>query len=182
MKGLLRSKTFKKNLKKWLFMYVGTLCILTSVITYSKYMSSFSSHTEAKVAKFNIIVEYLDKCLNQSTDLACSTDITRPLETYDFYFKVDTSELEVSSFVVITPRIDLAYTDSFSIKSIKEVNEDLTTEIDSLDRIEYTINPNDSKQIRYYKVTLKHTIQANDSAGNVNDHTLIVGYSAKQID
>lgn len=182
MKGLLHSKTFKKNLRKWLFMYVGALCILTSVITYSKYMSSFSGNTEAKVAKFNIKVDYLDKCSNQSSDLACSTDITRPLETYDFYFKVDTTELDVSSFVVITPRIDPTYTDSFKIKDIIEVKENLTTKISSLDKIEYTINPSDSKQVRYYKVTLDHTIKDNDSAGNVNDHTLIVGYSAKQID
>lgn len=192
MKGLLHSKTFKKNLRKWLFMYVGTLCILTSVITYSKYMSSFSGNTEARTAKFNIKVEKLYKCDNKLTETSCQTEATRPLEKYDFYFKVDTTELEVSSLVVITTKAnENLYGDAFKINKIEEVDkngesnankagESIT--INDEGKINYTINPNDAKQIRYYKVEVNHTIQDSDSNGTSNDNALLVGYSAKQID
>ena len=39
MKGLLHSKRFKENLYRWLFMYVGVIALLTTVITYSKYVT-----------------------------------------------------------------------------------------------------------------------------------------------
>lgn len=180
MKGLLHSKTFRTNLKKWLFMYVGTLCIFTSVVTYSKYVSSFKSDDEGEVARFNIKVEYLNECSNTNNDASCVLPATRPLENYDFYFKVDTSEIDVKSFVVITTQINPKYTNYFEIKEIVEVDKNLKSILERLDKIEYTVMPTDIEQVKYYKVSISHNIQATDSAW-VDDNALIIGYSAKQV-
>ena len=37
---LLHSKLFRQNLFKWIFMYIAALGLLTSVITYSKYITA----------------------------------------------------------------------------------------------------------------------------------------------
>lgn len=182
MKGLLHSKTFKKNLRKWLFMYVGTLCILTSVITYSKYMSSFSGNTEAKVAKFNIEVEKLYKCDNKLTETSCQTEATRPLENYDFYFKVDTTELEVKSHVVITVKVNEAYTTNgtFKINNIYEVVDNLT-DTSKPANMEFDISPEETG-VKYYRVNVSHKISESDQNGNISNSVLSVGYSAIQLD
>lgn len=184
MKGLLHSKTFKKNLRKWLFMYVGALCILTSVITYSKYMSSFSGNTEAKVAKFNIKVEHVDQCASIQESVCLTGENTRPLEQYEFYFKVDTTELEVKSHVVITTRINESYQDDevFKINKIVEVTKDLKDIPNSKPaQMEFDVSPEDTG-IKYYKVTVDHKITDYDMGGNISPKVLSVGYSAIQID
>lgn len=54
MKGLLHRKRFKKNLIKWLCMYVGAILLFTNVVTYSKYMSRQVMKDSSRVARFNI--------------------------------------------------------------------------------------------------------------------------------
>ena len=57
MKGLLQSKIFRKNLKKWLCMYVGALLLLTTVVTYSKYISKYNVDDDARITKFDVTVK-----------------------------------------------------------------------------------------------------------------------------
>ncbi|MCI8548664.1 MAG: hypothetical protein HFJ38_07270 [Bacilli bacterium] len=114
MKNLLQSKGFKKNLLKWLFMYCGVMCILTIVVTYSRYLSSQSYQDTAKVAKFDINVEAVSCSEMDSGDIrttpnnvACidnnsSAGSLRPDPKVGFYFKVDTSKLEVNANVIIS--------------------------------------------------------------------------------
>lgn len=184
MKGLLHSKKFKTNLRKWLFMYVGTLCILTSVITYSKYMSKFNGESEARTAKFNIKVEHVDKC-SSLEDLVCLTgENTRPLENYDFYFKVDTTELEVKTRVVITVKVNEPYATngSFRINNIVEVTEELKDIPNSIPAVmHFDVSPNDTG-VKYYKVSVDHLITDYDINGNASPKVLSIGYSATQID
>lgn len=182
MKGLLHSKTFKANLRKWLFMYVGTLCILSSVITYSKYMSSCNSSNEARPAKFNIKINYVDTCENNDDGESCSTDENiRPLENYEFYFKVDTTEVEVASNIAILAEINTTYKETFSKVKIVEVDETLKNVINEEPDMSYTLLPQDTG-VRYYKVIVKHKITQQNSIGNSNNNSVLtVGYSVEQI-
>ena len=64
MKGLLQSKRFKKNLGKWVFMYVICMGIFTTVITYSKYISNMLDDDDsARVSKFNVGLKYCKDAL-----------------------------------------------------------------------------------------------------------------------
>ncbi len=125
MKGLLHSKRFKNNLKKWLFMYVGVMGLLTTVITYSKYMSKFEGSSVASVAIFNVDINYSD-C--ESTDIkedginVCQSAIKRSTSVIDYYFTVDTTGLEVNTLLALTIYVNK----DFNIKelTISDINED----------------------------------------------------------
>ena len=54
MSKLLHSKTFRKNLFKWIFMYICALLVIFTVVTYSRYITKSSLGDEAKAAKFNL--------------------------------------------------------------------------------------------------------------------------------
>ena len=71
MKKLLQSRKFRKNLGKWIFMYVICMGLFTTVVTYSKYISKMlSSNDEARVSKFNVKLRYCENenCENGGTD------------------------------------------------------------------------------------------------------------------
>ncbi len=194
MKELLHSKVFRRNLKKWLFMYVGTICLLTSVITYSKYISAFNGSDSARPAKFNVKVNFDEIACPEpivgSFSSTCDLGSSRPLPAYDFKFNVDTSELEVNTLLVLTLKTGEGFTLPDSIvevdetgKKIKDVS--LESIIDSNNK-KITLNINDSNrdQIRYYKATLAYD---NEGATKFNVAKkdvigLMVDYSATQID
>lgn len=125
MKRLLHNKKFRKNLSKWLFMYGATLMIFTSVVTYSKYFTKLASNDNARVAKFNISVNYLGENLN---DINCKTNeicltsdkVYAPGDTINYYFKVDTKELEVKTLVDVTVRL---VDRNFKIVSVQVKND-----------------------------------------------------------
>ena len=101
MKGLLHSKKFRRNLYKWLFMYVGCIALLTTVVTYSKYMSTFQSSDTARVAKFNVEVKSNEICDDINTEY-CNKETYRTTSYIDYYFTVDTTELEVKTQLYLT--------------------------------------------------------------------------------
>ncbi len=121
MKGLLQSKIFKKNLKKWLFMYVMCMGLFTTVITYSKYISNMLDGSDsARVSKFNIALEYC-------SDATCNEGIKgnevfrqNPTSEMVYYFAVNTSNLEVSADLILTINVDT----HFKIKEIEKVETD----------------------------------------------------------
>lgn len=108
MKGLLQSKIFKENLRKWLFMYVGTIALLTTVITYSKYVSSLGDNDQARGSKFDIIITPIScpKPADEDNSFCSveysSTSTCRPGATIASCFTVDTTGVEVSSDVWLT--------------------------------------------------------------------------------
>lgn len=127
MKGLLHSKRFKANLRKWLLMYVGVMGLLTTVITYSKYISSLMTTDESRVTKFNVSInfdgdEYCTKD-NTTTDSqgrqSCSGLTVRPSGKIVYRFSVDVSELEVNSVLNLTIKPD----EHFNIDSIKDITD-----------------------------------------------------------
>lgn len=118
MKGLLHSKYFKKNLSKWLFMYVLCMGLFTTIITYSKYISNiFSSYDKARVSKFNINLIYCkdESCSNEGT--AYDPEKYRPTGEIVYYFAVDSSNLEVNADVIFTISVD----NHFKIKKVEEI-------------------------------------------------------------
>lgn len=111
---LLHSETFRKNLLKWIFMYIAVICLLMSVITYSKFISSFGSDDAARSSKFNVKIEPIatqtscpdDELSNSpegtTTSILCST--SRPTSTLEYYFRVDVTDIEVKSEVYLRAR------------------------------------------------------------------------------
>lgn len=120
MKGLLHSKRFRKNLYKWLFMYAGVMLLLTTVVTYSKYMTSQTMGDSARVTKFNVKINFNEEsgCINDNYENTCETKNYRPTEEIVYNFTVDTSELEVTTDLAVTVKVK----DDFDFISLKDEN------------------------------------------------------------
>lgn len=182
MMGLLHSETFRKNLSKWIFMYIAVICLLTSVITYSRFISSFGTDDEARSSKFNVKIEPIatqDSCPDDteteggessSTAVLCTT--SRPTSTLEYYFKVDVTEIEVKAEVYLRARAgDENYQTSSSKMSnmlIEDISicKDMTcTEFEDTKKIDaksgsITIpvdgKNKDKQNIYYFKVNAKY--------------------------
>lgn len=121
MKGLLHSKKFRKNLYKWLCMYVGVLMLFTSVVTYSKYVSMISAKDKARVAKFEIEV-LPDGCtVEADREKTCSIGEWNPLESKTFNIKVK-GDFEVEVKMLLLYEINRK--DGFKIVSITDDETD----------------------------------------------------------
>jgi len=187
MKGLLHSKLFRKNLCKWFFMYIAVIGIFTSVVTYSKYISSMQSNADkTKVAKFDASITYDRICTEIEENQICDIGSYRPTSNISYYFTVDTTNLEVSTMFIT--RITIL--DVFKNIKIYDVTEN------EIEMTNFTNNGNvytliedinlGQNYIRKYKVTMDFNSGAaldNDysSEHNING-AVIVGYSATQKD
>lgn len=114
MKGLLHSKRFRRNLKRWICMYVGVLVLFTSVVTYSRYVSNLSLNDEAKVTKFNVNIGK-GKASTES-----GKDPFLPTDTIYYTFTV-TPDFEVKTLLALTVNAE----DRFTIESIVEETSNL---------------------------------------------------------
>ncbi len=176
MKGLLQSKKFKNNLKKWLCMYVGVMLLLTTVITYSKYISKFQGSTKASPAKFQIELEPFD--IDQSTHLA--TDEL----TYKFY--VDVSNVDVASTLKILTFVD----ESFNIVSTSDgfVSQDNneTTQLGKKMLVYKAKVPTDLSGKKEFEITVKYNNSDNlDLSTDYNNPSVFekivtIGYKIEQ--
>lgn len=198
MKGLLHSKRFRKNLKKWLFMYVGTLLLFTTVVTYSKYISSFGVSDEARVTKFNVVASPLNNtnCSGEDENKTCITDNYRPTSEIPYDFTVK-SELEVKTILALTINVDT----NFNILKIEEVVGDTTTPIykkdEEVSNSNYTVSTESveagvititrnieasSTEEKIYRVTVKYKYDektySSDKVKNIN--VVRIDYSATQ--
>lgn len=181
MKELLHSKLFRRNLYKWLFMYVGVMCLLTSVITYSKYITSMQGNDSARVAKFNVAITYDNKCVN--SEVACDYGSLRPTENIEYYFTVDTTELEVKTLLITNINVHEDFTNIrlYNLTDNKEVTD---YEINNNKiTITETIKPNENNYVRKYKVTcnFNSAVDSKYQATHNYSDALVVGYSATQI-
>ncbi len=102
---LLHSKMFRQNLCKWVFMYIAAIGLLTSVITYSKYITSMMNDGKSRTSKFIVKIDpYNDSSFNCPLDnpKECVTNVrVRPTKEIEVYFKLDLNELEVKSNIVL---------------------------------------------------------------------------------
>lgn len=197
MKGLLHSKRFKKNLCKWLFMYVGCMLILTTVVTYSKYMSTIQSSDSARVAKFNVEVYNYD--CNETITNNCNLDWYRSTSSIDYYFVVDTTDIEVKTQLLVT----LYIKDDFELanKTLTDVtNPEMPKEYTLKDPISVTDNTNfnylviDNPELstieaaqgskKIFKISLKYINNKNVDYAHFNGNNkdiVKVAYSAVQL-
>lgn len=111
MKGLLHSKIFRQNLGKWLCMYVGAILLLTTVVTYSKYMMGVQGVDDAKPAKFNVDVVGLDEdnqVINDNVvSLGSKRRINAPL-TFDIKINTEIEAMaNLTAYLYIDPRFEL---------------------------------------------------------------------------
>lgn len=197
MKGLLRSKRFRNNLYKWITMYVGVMLVFTSVVTYSKYMSSFPYEDNSRIAKFEVEIDTIDEKMcktdGETNEKICDMGSISPLGELNYYFKVDTSELEVDTMLVLNIEVDK----DFEAKNILETDNinNLLTATKASDKIKETCVGTacnqikrtikaGSKKITYYKLSLKYKGElSNPEAASTKEYKDIVkiGYSATQL-
>lgn len=190
MKGLLHSKKFRRNLYKWLFMYVGCIALLTTVVTYSKYMSTFQSSDTARVAKFNVEVENRD-CTDEITD-NCNLDWYRSTSNIDYYFTVDTRDIEVKTQLYFTLYINKNF--SLVDNTLVEVdgeNYSLSDPVSVAGNDQYNfitlkddnlniVNPEDGS-LKIYKITLKYNGTDYTNFNGTSKDIFRVAYSAVQM-
>lgn len=102
---LLHSKMFRQNLCKWVFMYIAAIGLLTSVITYSKYITSMMNDGKSRTSKFIVKIDpYNDSSFECPEDnpKSCVTNVrVRPTKEIEVYFKLDLNELEVKTNIVL---------------------------------------------------------------------------------
>lgn len=121
MNSLLHSKRFKKNLFKWLMMYCGVLCMLTIVVTYSRYITTYNGSDDARVAKFALDMTYSKICQNQESGTTCDMGNTRPEEYLEYEFNIDATKGEVNTIVVANVIINKSF-EFISLTPIKGNN------------------------------------------------------------
>ena len=188
MKGLLHSKIFKKNLAKWFVMYLGVISLLTTIITYSKYMSELQTMSDsARVAKFNIKVIPNNSCDLENNN-CLGIEKVRPTSTLSYDFTIDLTELEVSTDLILTLYINK----DFEFISLEKLEGNQYQEISDFkltnDQRETLYNYGSltsqfisvtHKPILKYRVKVKYKYSSKEIFSN-NKNIVKIGYSAIQ--
>jgi len=201
MKDLLHSKRFRENLYRWLGMYIGVILLFASVVTYSKYMVGFSGKDNARVAKFNIEINYNEAngCRPEAAE-TCLVGKYRPTSEIPYYFTVNTKKIEVRTLFALTINVD----PNFKIISLQKLDTSISPEeykdIDLLDKQENnkinlidTVAPNKGKETKY-KIIVQYNgsnIQKDKDGNPYYEHGIdnietigkivTVDYSAEQL-
>lgn len=194
MKGLLHSKRFKEKLYRWLFMYVGVIGLLTTVITYSKYVTQFTSEEKsARSAKFEADIVYTDSLGNGCDEkvTGCTTGVYRPTSQIKYYFRL-TADFEVLADLYLTVRIarktDNITPEDFKIVSIRNVKSGESIQIDDPKKKTLTIQ-NEYDDVTgkmttindIYEVVVEYTGDINSETFSTEEKPIIeVGYTASQ--
>lgn len=182
MKRLLQSKRFKRNLQKWLCMYVGAVLLLTSVVTYSKYITSLGLAEGARVTKFRVKVTS-DNCTDKGI---CETDEYSQVSNIPYNFRIDTTELEVRTFLSVSIDVDPDFLilsvkeDDGTViydsdKSFTECNDDSSCNYEIKDYRAYKFKDIDKKLNR---IRLDRIVKASDNI--VREYTITVKYNKNE--
>lgn len=191
MKGLLQSKIFRKNVGKWLFMYVGVMLLLATVITYSRYISSLQGSDKASTARFHLNVS-----CTSSNGKDCDSDTDPYPATEDlilaYTFTVDASEIDVKSklklMTFIDPSFELISINDNSISYQKCVDSSTTKCPDSsilyfLDTIDL---PNELTESTTFEINVKYKGDINSLSKDPTNPTkfgevVTIGYAVEQV-
>lgn len=207
MKGLLQSKKFRKNLKKWLCMYVGALLLLTTVVTYSKYISKYNLDDEARITKFDVTINNIENddltCTGEVDKLECkTTNKYRPTTKIPYEFIV-TPNFEVNTLLATTIYVPI----DFNIEKLEEVNGEVLydpknnielvkpeklqetnadgekVDVATIITIKRNINvaENNANEPKTYKITTKYNYDEEKYKSEDNMLVIKVGYSATQV-
>ena len=104
MSNVLHNKMFKANLIRWFVLYIGVISVFTTVVTYSKYITTLPAENTARTAKFNVKITNDKICSSLST--MCNLDKYKPYDEIEYYFTVDTTEVEVLADLVLKISVD----------------------------------------------------------------------------
>lgn len=99
MSNILHNKIFRANLVRWIVLYIGVISVFTTVVTYSKYITTLPTKDNARPAKFNVTIKNDKICSTLST--LCNLESYKPYDEIEYYFTVDTTEVEVLADMVI---------------------------------------------------------------------------------
>ena len=195
MGGLLHSKTFRTNLLKWFVVYIGVLGIITTVVTYSKYISQAASNDTARPAKFNVTINNTKICSTTSAGL-CDLAQFKPYDELEYYFTADLTELEVRTTLVLNITVDSEY------EVLEFTDVDNSRHIDLRNMGAFNGNINDNIQIIYKNdndITIQLIQEVAPSVDSLNYIVTVklknanyntsyenkfvkIGYSATQVD
>lgn len=194
MKGLIHSKKFRQNLYKWLFVYIGVLGLLATVVTYSKYISSLGTNDEARITKFKVGIEFAEECGEGSNNTECNMGNHLPFEDMIYYFKVDTREIETAANIYLTASIQGDDASNYKITSIEEEikNGDGEPTYNKLNKDttvtgEYqTVKLPVSNDVKVYRAIVQYVPGQGDNEtypveGDKSSYSLYIGYSASQV-
>lgn len=181
MKGLLHSKKFRTNLYKWLFLYVGVMMLFTSVVTYSRYITSLQTDEQSRVASFEVGIDYMN-CKNVATNdtkRICNSGDYRPTSEMKYYFTIDTTKLEVNSLFVLS----ITVKPEFKVLGLKRDNKavDITGINNNVIRLQEQISAGEGGP-SVFELTVLY--QGNDIVYNKEQtiqNLVKIGYSATQI-
>ena len=183
MKGLLHSKLFRKNLFTWLFMYIGIMGLFTTVVTYSKYISSMQNTDGARVAKFDASITYDGVCAGINENEICDIGSYRPTSEMSYYFTVNNKDIEVSTIFVTRISV-LEYFKNIKIYDVTDTETEVTEFVKNGNTFTLTEDLHVSETyIRKYKVTMEFDYEKYDSDHSESqsyNSALTVGYSATQ--
>lgn len=157
MKNLFSNVNFRRNLFRWIFMYVGVMLLFTTIVTYSKYIAHFTNEASSRVAKFEVGVDYLEVegCKPGEKETICQTGLYRPMSEIPYYFNV-TTEFEVRFFFVLTIHVaedfEIVGLYSKSLDDDDYQSVDFTRDDNNEIRLEKTTAPNEAKNTQYMLV------------------------------
>lgn len=191
MNMLFRSKRFRNNLKKWLIMYIIVMSLMSTVITYSKYITTKTSSDSARVAKFDIKIA-TNECQVEN-DTCLKREKYRPTTPLTYEFTVDTSNLEVSTdlalIIYVLKDYEIVKYEEYDSTTEEFVPKELTagSVLENSDYLIYKnldhtiINISDVKELKY-RLTVKYKTTNNYQESIVNNpKTVMIGYTAIQI-
>lgn len=185
MKGLLHSKKFKNNLFKWIFMYIMTIGLFTSVVTYSKYISNMNSNATTRVALFDASITYDGICSGTLENERCDIGKFRPTSNISYYFTVDNRNLEVSTIFLTRITVLEAFKD-IKIYDVTDGEIEMTNFVQNGNIFTLTEDvPVNETYVRKYKITMNFdydNCDANHSSELSFVDAVTVGYSATQKD
>lgn len=164
MEILMQSERSRKNLYKWLGMYIAVLLLFTTVVTYSKYITKLSSSDDARVASFNMDIDYqnVNGCKAGNNE-ECLVGKYRPTSEIPYYFTVDTSGLEVRTFFVLSVNVPYPY------------------EIVRITRLEdkKVVTPTEGNSEELNRINLSEVVEA--SKGKKLSYELVIRYNGGKI-
>ena len=169
MGRLLHSKTFRNNLFKWILLYIGALVVITSVVTYSKYITAASGYDTARTAKFNINVTQDSMCSTLSPTICGDSIVYKPYDSLEYKFSIDTSDLEVRADLVFTIEVN----GDFKIVSISDDTNTVSTPVEGENQILSEVDLTDEK--------ISYLFETDTNNGGVKTNKMYI-YSEAGID
>lgn len=188
MKEVLNNKQFIKKVLKWLIMYFLVLGLFSSVVTYSRFISSkiITNQEDVRIARFDVKVLPISCSTISDPDCIDSTPTksTRLNNKVHLYFKTDTTNMEVKSEIIYLITINNEK-NIFNEYNLYEIKENTPEKLISSG----TVN-NGSSQVEFKQIVeaslgekkqYKLVLSVKDYTATYQSELVTIGYTAKQI-